>query len=328
MPTALYYRPSWENLKDRITAIAPDLSIALWDEEGRITLDGKEVSMQELQPEYFWIHSEMFQAKKLRPYFDLMLNCPSIRWLHTINTGLDALPYLALVEKSVSVTNNHAQAVAISEFVIGQVLAHYQQPEAYRLNQQQALWKPKGFREIAGTRWLIIGFGEIGKGIARRVRAFDAEVTAVRRKPDAEGLADLVVQQARLPEVLPQADVMVLACASNTATRNMVDAAFLNAMKEQSVLVNIARGDLVVEDDLHRALNDGRPAFAILDVFNQEPPAPDSWVWQHPAVSLTPHCSNGGSGMRSRSEANFLDNLSRITRGEALNNLVSVRDIL
>jgi phosphoglycerate dehydrogenase-like enzyme len=328
MPTALYFKPSWETLQDRIRAIAPELRVALWDEAGRITLDGKDISLEALQPDWFWIHSEMFHARKLKPYFELMLNCPSIKWLHTVNTGLDSLPYLELVERGITVTNNHAQAVAIAEFVVGQVLAHYQMPEFYRQNQVQGLWKPRGFREISGTRWLVIGFGEIGRGVASRVRAFGATVTAVRRKPDGEGLADHVVQQDQLHGVLPQADVVVLACASNPGTRHMVDAAFLGAMKDSSVLVNIARGDLVVEEHLHKALDAGKPSWAILDVFNQEPPAPDSWVWQHPAVSLTPHCSNGGSGMRSRSDANFLDNLGRMTRGEQPNNLVSVRDIL
>jgi phosphoglycerate dehydrogenase-like enzyme len=328
MPTALYFKPSWENLQERITAIAPDLRVALWDESGHITLDGQPITLEALQPEYFWIHSEMFHARKLKPYFDLMLSCPSIRWLHTINTGLDGLPYLALVEQGVTVTNNHAQAVAIAEFVIGQVLVHFQAPGFYRVNQRQGVWKPKGFREISGTHWLVVGFGEIGKGVARRVKAFDATVTAVRRKMDGEGLADQVVQQDQLAAVLPEADVVVLACASNPDTRNMVDAAFLGAMKDNAVLVNIARGDLIVEEDLHKAMDAGRPAYAILDVFNQEPPSPESWVWQHPAVSLTPHSSNGGSGMRRRSEANFLDNLGRITRGEALNNQVTTRDIL
>ena len=328
MPTALFYKASWERLQDQISSIAPDLVIALLDEEGNITLNGEATTMEALQPEWFWIHSEMFFARKLKPYFELMLACPSIRWLHTINTGLDGLPYLDLLERGVLLSNNHAQAVAIAEYVLGQVLAHYQDPVEFRQNQLQGIWKPRGFREISGTNWLIVGFGEIGKGIARRVKAFDATLTAVRRKSDGEGLADTVVQQDRLVEVLPQADVVVLACASNAGTRNLVDAGFLAAMKDKAILVNIARGDLVVEDALRAALDAGKPEMAILDVFNQEPPAPQSWVWQHPAVMLTPHCSNGGSGMRARSDKNFLENLARMTRGDALQNQVGRQDIL
>jgi len=328
MPTALYFKPTWERLQDKVRIIAPDLTVGLFDENGEITLDGEPVTLEVLQPEYFWIHSELFFSRQLKPYFQLMLESPSITWLHTINTGLDKLPYLPLVEKGVAVTNNHAQAIAIAEFVFGQVLARFQDVHDYRLKQADRLWKHRGFREIAGTHWAIVGFGEIGQELARRLKAFGATVTAVRRKPDNGGLADRVIQQHQLAEVLPQADVVVLACASNDSTRNMVNEAFLGSMKDHSVLVNIARGDLVVEAALKAALDAGCPDFAILDVFNQEPPAQDSWVWQHPGVSLTPHTSNAGSGMRARSEANFLDNLLRMLESRPLCNQVTAGDIL
>ena len=328
MPVALYFKPSWERLQARIHAAAPDLRVALYEQDGTISLDGAEITLQKLQPEYFWIHSELMFSSRLKDYFRLMQESDSIRWLHTVNTGLDKLPYLELVERGVMVTNNHAQAPAIAEFVFGQLLAHFQQVADYREKQQQGIWGYRGFREVAGSHWLIIGFGAIGQHIARRARAFEAEVTAVRRLPDSEGLANAVVTLERLPEVLGAADVVVLACASNAATRGLVNKAFLGAMKERSVLVNIARGDLVVEADLQAALDAGTPAFAILDVFNEEPPAPDSWIWRHERVSLTPHTSNAGSGMRKRSEENFLDNLARIVRGEPLQNQVSSRDIV
>jgi phosphoglycerate dehydrogenase-like enzyme len=122
--------------------------------------------------------------------------------------------------------------------------------------------------------------------------------------------------------------VVVLACASNAETRNLVDSHFLQAMKDKSVLVNIARGDLVVEADLQQALDAGKPEYAILDVFNDEPPAAESWVWHHPRVLLTPHTSNAGSGMRARSTAIFLDNLQRMVADEPLLNQVSRRDIV
>ena len=102
----------------------------------------------------------------------------------------------------------------------------------------------------------------------------------------------------------------------------------MRVLKEGSVLINIARGDLVVESALKVALDTGRPAHAILDVFNVEPPAADSWVWTHPHVTLTPHTSNGGTGMRGRSERNFLDNLERIVKGQPLLNTVSRSDIV
>ncbi|HTQ99542.1 MAG TPA: D-2-hydroxyacid dehydrogenase, partial [Candidatus Acidoferrum sp.] len=251
-----------------------------------------------------------------------------IQWLHTINTGLDQLPYLPLVDKGVLLTNNHAQAIAIAEYTLAQVLAHYQDVAGFRDKQRQQQWKPHGFREIHGTHWLIVGFGEIGQELARRLQAFGARVTAVRRKPDTAGLADAVVTQQQLPAVLPTADVVVLACTSNSATRHMVDAGFLRAMKQGSVLVNIARGDLVVESALKDALDAGVPEFAVLDVFEQEPAPAGHWAWQHPRVALTPHASNAGSGMIARAAETFLDNLARITAGRQLRNVVTRNDIL
>ncbi len=328
MPTALYFKPSYDRLQARITAVAPDLEVALYDEAGRITFKGREVSINDIRPAYFWVHTELYFSPRLKDYFELMLQSPSIKWLHTINTGLDKLPYLELVEKGVVVTNNHAQAIAIAEFVLGQVLAYFQNTQDFHTKQQQKMWKHRPFREIQGTHWLIVGFGHIGQAIAQRAKAFGATITAVRRSKDDAGLADKVVDQQQLAQELPSADIVVLACASNADTRDMVNNSFLQAMKEKSVLVNIARGDLVVEAYLQKALDAGKPEYAILDVFNREPPDAESWVWQHPRVLLTPHTSNAGTGMRARSEAIFVENLQRILDKEPLLNQVSRRDIL
>lgn len=328
MALALYFKPSYERLRERIEAVAPALEVALYDEDGQIHHQGRVVAPEALRPEYFWIHNELFRSPRLPDYFHLMQQAASATWLHTINTGLDQLPYLPLLDKGMVLTNNHAQAVSIAEFVLAQVLAHYQDLADFRLKQEQQAWKPRGFREISGTRWLLVGFGHIGQAIAQRVKAFGASVTAVRRSADDAGLADQVLPQAQLPAALPQADVVVLACTSTAATRALVDAGFLAAMKPGSVLVNIARGDLVVEDDLRQALDRGTPELAILDVFEQEPLPRGAWHWTHPRVRVTPHTSNAGSGMRTRSEEIFLENLRRISNGEPLLNQVSLRDIL
>lgn len=328
MTQALYYRPSYDNLKDKISAIAPQLDVCLLEEDGRITHKGADVQLADISPQWFWIHGDLFKSKLLLKYFDLMQACPSIKWLHTINTGLDHLPYLPLLEKGITLTNNHAQAIAIAEYVFGQLLGYYQNLALSGEKQKQKLWKPHGFREIHGSTWLIAGFGEIGQEVARRAKGFGASVVAVRRKSDSAGLADEVVSQERLLQVLPRADVVVLACTSNAATRRMVNTAFLQQMKPGSVLINVARGDLVVEDDLKSALDAGIPEFAILDVFDKEPLPPEHWAWTHPKVALTPHSSNAGSGMIKRAAGTFLDNLQRMVEARPLRNQVTSGDIL
>lgn len=328
MSKALYFQPSYERLKERIHAVAPDLDVALYDEQGRIWHGGREVSSAELAPDYFWIHGDLFKSARLLDYFRLMQESASIRWLHTINTGLDQLPYLPLLEKGVRVSNNHGQAVAIGEHVLAQVLASFQDLAGVRQRQLAHQWTPRGFREISGSRWLIIGFGHIGQEVAKRARAFGADITALRRKQDTAGLADRVVGLAGLPAVLPEVDVVVLACTSTSATRQLVNAPFLQAMKSDAVLVNVARGDLVVEDELRQALDAGRPGKAILDVFANEPLPADSWFWEHPSVVVTPHDSHAGSGMRARSEQIFLDNLACMVAGRTLLTEVGAVDIV
>jgi phosphoglycerate dehydrogenase-like enzyme len=329
MTQALYYKPTYERLRDKISAIAPELDVCLFDENGVITRGGKQVAIGDIAPEWFWIHGDLFKSTRvMMDYFKLMQESPSIKWLHTINTGLDHLPYLPLIDKGVLLTNNHAQAIAIAEYTLAQVLAHYQNIAAFRDKQKQKQWKPHGFREIHGSHWLVIGFGEIGQEVARRAKAFGARITAVRRKPDTAGLADAVITQQQLPGVLPTADVVVVGCTSNSSTRHMVNAAFLQAMKADSVLVNVARGDLVVEADLKVALDKGIPEVAILDVFEQEPLPMDHWAWTHPRVVVTPHASNAGNGMIMRAANTFLDNLARMTAGQTPHNIVSRGDIV
>lgn len=326
MSQALYYKPSYERLQQRITDVAPDLEIALY-QEGCFFLNGKEVAKEALSPEYFWIHSELFKSPEMKKYFNLVLDFPTARWLHTVNTGLDILPYISLLEKGVTVTNNHSQAIAISEYVIGQVFAHFQQLAKFKESQEEKIWKFRPSREMYGTRWLLIGFGHIGQAIAKRLKAFGVEITAIRRSSESEGLADEVLTLDQLDQALPKADVVVLACTANSKTRNLVDKSFLAQMKEKSVLVNIARGDIIVEEELQQALDQGIPECAILDVFRQEPLSTDSWMWHHPRINLTPHCSNASSGTRTRSEDLFISNLEKMVKGESLLNQVSEADI-
>ena len=123
-------------------------------------------------------------------------------------------------------------------------------------------------------------------------------------------------------------DVVVLSLPLNANTANMVDAAFLAAMKPGSVLVNVGRGGLVDEAALLAALDAGKPEHAILDVFQTEPLPAESRFWSHPRVTATPHASPMGSGLQARSDALFVDNLTRYLAGEPLLNEVSAKDVL
>jgi phosphoglycerate dehydrogenase-like enzyme len=166
----------------------------------------------------------------------------------------------------------------------------------------------------------MVGYGNIGTEIAKRVKPFGVHLTVVRRAPEAGDLADVTVTMAGLPEVLPQSDVVVLACALNAQTRDMANDAFFKAMKPGAILVNIGRGGLVDEDALREGLARAQPAHAVLDVFRTEPLPTEHWAWTHPQVRVSAHTSHFGGGTMGRGDELFLENLRRYRAGEALLN--------
>jgi phosphoglycerate dehydrogenase-like enzyme len=208
----------------------------------------------------------------------------------------------------------------MSEYVLATVLDHLQRGPERRSEQAKRHWGRLPYREIAGSRWLIIGFGAIGREVARRARAFDAHVTGIRRTPGPDPLADAIAAPEQIFEHLPQSDIVVLVVPLSPKTENLADAKFFARMKEHSVLVNIGRGGLVDETALLAALDEGKPEHAILDVFKTEPLNADSPFWTHPRVTLTPHSSAIGSGLLLRTDDLFVENLHRYLKGETLLN--------
>jgi phosphoglycerate dehydrogenase-like enzyme len=183
------------------------------------------------------------------------------------------------------------------------------------------------FREVLGSTWLIIGFGAVGQGVARRAKAFGARIIGVRRDQTADPLADVIAPLEAAPAHLPEADVVVLCAPLNADTRHLADATFFTAMKRGAVLANVGRGALVDETALLAALERGAPGHAVLDVFETEPLPADSPLWAHPKVSVSAHCSGVTGAQDGRNCELFLDNLGRYLRGQPLLYEVDPRDL-
>jgi len=228
----------------------------------------------------------------------------------------------------VTLTTSHGQAVGMADYVLWGVLDHFQRGPERRAAQGQHAWTRHRFRDLENSHWLVIGFGAIGQGVARRARAFGAKVTGVRRNQDAHPDADAIVPQSAIPALLPSADVVVLSLPLTAETRHLVDARFLAAMAPRSVLVNVGRGGLVDEPALLAALDKGVPEHALLDVFETEPLPPESPFWGHPRVTLTPHASGISEGAAGRNDELFLENLARYATGQPLKNVARAEDVL
>ena len=161
---------------------------------------------------------------------------------------------------------------------------------------QRALWTSWATEQtgtsLYGKRVVIVGAGGIAIEIMRLMAAFDAHVTIVRRSPGELAGADLTVTTERLHDVLPDADVVILAAASTTGTAKLIGTAEFALMKKEAVLVNIARGALIDMDALVAALRDGEIAGAGLDVTDPEPLPDDNELWNEPACIITSHSAD------------------------------------
>jgi phosphoglycerate dehydrogenase-like enzyme len=328
MTRLLIYAPSLAAVADGVARLGGALELLVLDESGVITLDGQVVTPQDARPEIAWADHRVFFSPAARPFFTALLKSPVLTWVQSAAAGFDTPIFRQIVAKGARLSISHGQSVGIADYVLWGVLDHFQDGAGWRADQAARTWGPRQFREIAGSAWLIVGFGAIGQAVATRARAFGATVTGVRRDPAPHPSANHIGALADLPTLLPEADVVVLCTPLNPATRNLADADFFAAMKPASVLVNVGRGGLVDEAALLAALDAGVPEHAVLDVFQTEPLPADSPFWSHPRVSLTPHSSGVTDGQDTRNAALFLDNLGRFVAGRPLLNLADPKEVL
>ena len=171
--------------------------------------------------------------------------------------------------------------------------------------------------ELAGKRVLIVGAGDVGQQLARRLSACDAEPEFVARTARAG-----VHAIDELPDLLPDFDVVVLIVPKTSETVGLVDAAFLARMRDGALLVNAARGPVVDTDALLAELTSGRLRAAV-DVVDPEPLPPGHPLWDAPNLLLTPHVAGSVLGFPARAERLIADQLRRFDRGEPLLNIVA-----
>jgi phosphoglycerate dehydrogenase-like enzyme len=312
----------------RLAAGAPDVGWLRMDVDGTMRRGGAEVARDEAAPEVVWGTGDLFDDGPMRPFLGLVARAPSVRWFASPAAGYENPYFGELVRKGIRVTTSHASSPSIAEYVIRAVLDAFQGADQWRVAQAEREWRTHDrHREVAGSTWLVIGLGAIGTEVARRARALGATVIGVRRSPTGEEPVDEVCTPDGLAEVLPRASAVVVCAPATPATHHLVDATFLATMRPRSVLVNVARGDLVDEAALVAALDAGRPGLAVLDVVTEEPLPPESPLWTHPQVVITPHSSGRGLGRFDRAVDEFVDNLARYRRGGPLRNELTVADL-
>lgn len=248
----------------------------------------------------------------------------ALRWVHVAAAGVDAMLFEGLREAPVVLTNAHGTfSQPIAEFVLASILAHDKQLHRSKALQRKGTWQHRELTRTAGSRAIVVGTGGIGRATARLLRAVGLQVQGAGRTPrDADPDFGTVFASGELAARVGDADHVVLAAPLTEATREIVDAEVLAAMKPSAHLVNIGRGPLVDEPALIEALRDGRIAAASLDVVAVEPMPANHPFWQMDNVHVSAHMSGDVHGWRDELADQFLANLDAYIAGEPLHNVV------
>jgi phosphoglycerate dehydrogenase-like enzyme len=263
-----------------------------------------------------------------RQFFSAVRKASRLEWLHVFNVGIDHPIYSEMLERGVRLTTSSGTtAQPIAQTAIAALLMLARNFPRWLAAQSAHRWEPmRGNdvpRDLEDQTVVIVGLGQIGRAIARLAGALGMKVIGVRRSATrAEDCADELYPPERLSDVLPSADWLVLACPLTAETRGLIDRKALAALRKGARLINIARGEIVDEAALIEALRAQHLAGAYLDVFQQEPLAPDSPLWDMPNVLVTPHNSSVASGNDQRVYEIFIENLRRWSRSEPLVNEV------
>jgi phosphoglycerate dehydrogenase-like enzyme len=247
----------------------------------------------------------------------------NLKWLNSIYAGVDGMPLAQLKAQGCVVTNGAGiNAITIAEYVVMGMLTVAKGYRDVVRAQERREWllDSPGKVELYGSKALLLGYGAIGKLIEERLKPFGVDVTVVRRTPGPTSLAP-DAWRARLGEF----DWVILAVPATPETENMIGADELATMKQSATLINIARGSVVEQDALVKALTTKQIGAAFLDVTTPEPLPADHPLWSLDNAHVTMHLSGRAQDkMFIRSATRFLENLERYRKGEPLSPLVNL----
>jgi phosphoglycerate dehydrogenase-like enzyme len=231
-----------------------------------------------------------------------------LKWVQTWSAGVDSLPLEKLQARNITLTSaNGVHAYPISETIFALMLALTRKIHTYVKNQQAKTWDHANMKlEIHEKTIGIIGVGAIGKETAKIAKAFGMKVLGVRHSGKPADHVDEMYTTDQLHIVLSQCDYVVVTLPHTKETHHLFGAEQFKQMKPSAFFINIGRGEIVVEDELIQALQDGTIAGAGLDVFETEPLQDDSPLWEMDNVIITPHTSGSTEHYDRRVVENIL----------------------
>ncbi|MGM0602813.1 MAG: D-2-hydroxyacid dehydrogenase [Bacillota bacterium] len=252
-----------------------------------------------------------------------------LKWIQTWSAGVDGLLSDSikplLTEKEILLTNMSGIHVdSLGEQVVGYLISFSRRFKDFFKQQQEHVWDKLKVDILRDKKLLIVGTGAVGTAIAVRASAFGMEIDGIKRDPSIipDGF-DRVYPPEELEKRLAEADFVAAAVPLTEDTRDMFNQRLFSIMKESSYFINIARGEVVVEEDLIRALEDGVIAGAALDVYREEPLPEDSPLYDLENLILTPHVGGLFPDYNKRAVGVFTSNIDRFKNDRELINIIN-----
>ncbi len=317
------------DLMEKISSVSPELEIEQWPLPNN------------KWPEDKTTDAEICYALSTVPDPD---KAPNLRWIQTHTAGVEYLVDLPVWESDIKITTaSGIHAPIMAQYVMAQILSWANRVPRWIYYQNRGEW-PKGRWEkflpieLKGKTVGILGYGSIGREVARLAKAFDMKVLATKRNArsitdegytipgsgDKKGtVADRIYPTEATGSMVAKCDFVVIALPLTSTSRHLVDERLLKEMKPECFLVNVGRGPIVKQPDLIKALKKGWIAGAGLDVFEIEPLPAESPLWSMENVIISPHISGFTPLYDERVTDLFTENLRRYLDGRPLLNLVS-----
>ncbi|MCA0331109.1 MAG: 2-hydroxyacid dehydrogenase [Actinobacteria bacterium] len=301
----------WADYAESLGGAADGLDVAVWE------LGAPEPPQEVLDDVVLYVPEYQGGAAALQA----MARMPRLRTVQSLWAGVDAvwphLPYGVALHNAAGVHD-----ASTAELAVGLVIAHLRGIDEFARAMPTGEWRKQRFDSIADKHVLIVGYGRIGQAVERRLEPFEvAGIVRVATTARTDDGGREIHGIDELPSLLPGADVVILVVPQTPATTGLVDAAFLERMKQGALLVNVARGPVVVTDDLVVALREGRVR-AALDVTDPEPLPAGHPLWHAPGVLISPHVGGNSSAFLPRAQRLVAAQLARWKSGQPLDNLV------
>lgn len=293
----------------------------------KVVVENWEWNQLEPKPQVDLTDCDVILTLGIRDDLSILSHAPHVKWVHSFSVGIEAMLKSKFQHSDVIVTNSKGcTAIPIAEHTIAMILTFARGIPSMIYNKPTRVWGLIPTIELSSSTLAIIGYGEIGIAIAKRAKALGMNVIGCKRSPHkltgGEDYADQIVGMDKIDEVLAEADFTVLALPSTNETKYFFDKTRMDKMKKGSYLINVGRGNTIVEADLITVLKNKHLAGASLDVFEVEPLPPEHYFWEMDNVIVSPHNAYYSPDHMKHNMQLFIDNFELYIKNKPLKNIV------